>query len=42
MGQKSILCLPQGTVPERATCKSYKLSDYKFSAEDEKYYMFRP
>ena len=27
----------QGTVPERATCQSYKLSNYKFSAEDEKY-----
>ena len=30
----------QGTTPKRATCYSYKLSDKKFSAEDEKYYMF--
>ena len=25
---------------QRATCYSYKFPDYKFSAEDEKYYIF--
>ena len=32
----------QGTAPKRATCYSYKLPVYKFSAEDEKYLMFTP
>ena len=32
----------QGTAPKRATCYAYKLPGYKFSAEDEKYYMFTP
>ena len=32
----------QGTAPRRATCYPYKLPDYKFSGEDEKYYMFTP
>ena len=32
----------QGTAPKRATRYSYKLPDYKFSAEDEKYYLFTP
>ena len=30
----------QVTTPKRATCYSYKFPDYKFSAEDEKYYVF--
>ena len=32
----------QGTAPKRVTCYAYKLPGYKFSAEDEKYYMFTP
>ena len=30
----------QGTAPKTATCYLYKLPDYKFTAEDEKYYLF--
>ena len=32
----------QGTAPERTTCLPYKLTDYKFSADEEKYRLFTP
>ena len=32
----------QGSAPKRATCYASKLTDYKFSVEDENYYMFTP